>query len=214
MGVKFSISPLFFVVGFSMWWIGAFTHFLALLVAVLVHELVHIIAARHFGVKVERLKLLPFGAQIDIDVGFLPKEKRTIILLAGIFGNIIFTIIFFAFLWMVPGIFIWFEKLVLANAVVVVMNLLPFWPLDGGKLVGLGGGGSSFVSRFKQRQKQGRIIEVAVLPSMTLFDVYKLVSRSNYTKFIMGDRSFYESDLEHWLGLHDIGKTLGDVMDR
>ncbi|MCL2587751.1 MAG: site-2 protease family protein [Firmicutes bacterium] len=210
--MKLSVSPWFLVVGALMWWVGEFPFFLALVVVVLVHEFSHIMVARHFGVRVERLRLLPFGAQIQIDVGFLTQRQRLLILLAGVGGNIVFALSLGLFLWLFPAVFLWIEPLIIANAIVVAMNLLPIWPLDGGKILGLRKGRSTkLMSRFKP--KKGRVVEIRLLPTTTLFEAYKMVDSTAFTKFLLGDKIFYENQLEDLMIRHDIYKTLGEIIN-
>ena len=130
-----SIHPLFvlFFIGAFLSGVGGFA--IALLGAVLLHEGSHALLASRFGVHTKKLKLLPCGAKIDIDVNFLPKREKILILLAGSFGNIIVALVSGSFLWVVPGWFSQVEIFIWANAAVAIMNLLPIYPLDGGKVL-------------------------------------------------------------------------------
>ena len=133
--MKLSLHPLFiavlviaFLCGFG--WIAV-----ALLSAVLVHEFSHAVAAAHLGVRTDRLRLLPFGAEISIDSAFLPVDKKVRILLAGSVGNIVLAVCLSSLLWLFPPIFMVAEVLIIANAVPGVLNLMPIYPLDGGKIL-------------------------------------------------------------------------------
>ena len=124
-------------VGVLAYFLGEFGFFLALILAVLVHESAHLLAAKMLKARVTHMRLMPFGAKIDVDFRRLTRDKRMAIMLAGVAGNVVFTLSLGLFMWMFPTIFWWFETLVMANAVVVVLNLLPIWPLDGGKILAL-----------------------------------------------------------------------------
>jgi stage IV sporulation protein FB len=133
--MKVILHPLFVVVlvvafigGFG--WIAA-----ALLFAVLVHEFSHMLVAAWFGVRTDRLRLLPFGAEVSIDCTFLPRDKKILILLGGPIGNIVLAIILSSLLWLFPQAFLVVEVLIIANAVPGILNLLPIYPLDGGKIL-------------------------------------------------------------------------------
>ena len=135
--MKIILHPLFvavlaisFLCGFG--WVAV-----ALLSAVLVHEFSHALVAAWFGVRTERLRLLPFGAEICIDCAFLSKDKKVLILLAGPMGNIVLAIVLSSLLWLFPQFFLVVEVLIIANAVPGVLNLLPIYPLDGGKILHL-----------------------------------------------------------------------------
>lgn len=107
----------------------------ALVLAVLVHEFGHALAAAHYGIRTGRVSLLPFGAQVEIDATFLPTQQRVIILLAGSFANMIFALAIGAMLWIFPALFFAWEVLIIANAIPAVINLLPIYPFDGGKIL-------------------------------------------------------------------------------
>jgi Zn-dependent protease len=133
--MKLSLHPLFiavlvisFLCGFG--WIAV-----ALLSAVLVHEFSHAFVAARLGVRTDRLRLLPFGAEITIDCVFMPADKKVLILLAGSIGNIILAVCLSSLLWLFPQVFMAVEILIIANAVPGILNLLPIYPLDGGKIL-------------------------------------------------------------------------------
>jgi len=133
--MKVILHPLFvavlvfsFVGGFG--WIAV-----ALLFAVLVHEFSHALVAQWLGVRADKLRLLPFGAEINIDCDFLSKDKKVLILLAGSIGNIVLAIVLSSLLWLFPRFFLTLEILIIANAVPGILNLLPIYPLDGGKIL-------------------------------------------------------------------------------
>ncbi|MCL2755883.1 MAG: site-2 protease family protein [Firmicutes bacterium] len=107
----------------------------ALIFAVLMHESGHAIMAARYGIKTHRLRMLPFGAQIEIEANFLDDKKRAMILLAGPFANIIVALSFGLMLWLFPEFFLVWEVFIIANAVPAIINLLPIYPLDGGKLL-------------------------------------------------------------------------------
>ena len=207
---KISISPLFFVAILVIWWFGSFPFFVSMFIAVLFHELSHVIIAKFYGARIEKLRVLPFGGQIELDTGALSLNKKIIILLSGAGGNIVFALSLGLLMWLFPSAFLWFEALIWANAIVAVANLLPIPPLDGGKILRL----VLFPSKYKPRQKTGKVTEIAIHSSTTLIQAYKKVNANAYTKFVVIDKgqTFYESDLENFLTVHDINKPVGEVL--
>lgn len=143
--MKIIFHPLFWVVfavalvcGFG--WVAA-----ALLFGVLVHELSHAVVAGFFGVRTDCIRLLPFGAEISVDCALLSKDKKVIVLLSGALGNITVAIVLSSFLWLFPHFFLVIEVLIVANAVPGILNLLPIYPLDGGKILFLVAGEKRWV---------------------------------------------------------------------
>jgi len=66
-------------------------------------------------------------------------------LLAGPLGNIVLAIVLSSLLWLFPQFFLVVEILVVANAVPGILNLLPIYPLDGGKILYLAVGKKKWV---------------------------------------------------------------------
>ncbi|MCL2846408.1 MAG: M50 family metallopeptidase [Firmicutes bacterium] len=116
--------------------VGGFWPFAAaLLFAVIVHEVSHIIAARAYGIRAGGMRILPFGAAVTIDADFLPPRDRVMILLAGSLGNAVVGLLISGMLWLAPAAFMLWEVMITAMAVPAILNLLPIYPLDGGKII-------------------------------------------------------------------------------
>lgn len=97
-------------------------------------------AANHFGIRAKKLTLLPFGAQVNIDCAFLPKRQQVLILLAGSAGNIAAVIFVSSFMWLFPAFFAFLGIFIGANMFTAILNLLPIYPLDSGKIIQVIGG--------------------------------------------------------------------------
>ena len=108
--------------------------FVPVFLAVSIHELSHILAIKLLGYKVERADVRAFGISVKVEgLEYIPYTKEIIIAAAGplagvvtaslslgaakIFG--IYSLVYFA------GI----------NIVITAINLLPVYPLDGGRIV-------------------------------------------------------------------------------
>ena len=135
--MKVVFHPLFLFVVIIAFWQGLGFYLLACILAVLIHESSHALAARYYGVRASRITLLPFGAAINLDCAFLPRKFRMAILLSGALGNIFASIFAGALLWLVPDLFFALGMFIVANMTIAVMNLLPLYPLDSGKIIEL-----------------------------------------------------------------------------
>ncbi len=114
-------------------------HFIELslfLFIVIMHELGHAFAASFFSWRIKRISLLPFGGVAEVDEhGNRPLKEEALVTLAGPLQH----------LWMIGLAFILYQfsfipthfytLFVDFNIMVLLFNLLPIWPLDGGKLV-------------------------------------------------------------------------------
>ncbi len=130
-----SIHPLFWMtIGLS-FLTGRFREMLLLFAVVLIHEVGHATAARFLGWRVTEIVLLPFGGVAVVDEhGNRPLKEELIVILAGPVQHV----------WMMGGglllheMGLWnemYDLFMLHNMMVLLFNLLPIWPLDGGKLL-------------------------------------------------------------------------------
>lgn len=118
---------------------GYFVELATLFVIVLVHELGHVITARGFGWQVREVKLLPFGGVAEVEnQGGIPAGEDALVAIAGPLQN----------LWMGVAAWLlgrlgwwdadWANYVMHANVLIGLFNLLPVYPLDGGKLLQAG----------------------------------------------------------------------------
>ena len=110
LGVGVLVVPLRFLLG--------------AILAAMVHELGHLTAMYFAGVQIEGIDVHPFGARIEAG----PMEPGTEIVCA-MAGPLAGAVTIFAWKW--------FPELALAGLVQTVFNLIPVYPLDGGRLVRL-----------------------------------------------------------------------------
>lgn len=114
-------------------------HFIDLslfLLIIFVHEMGHAAAASFFSWRIKRISLLPFGGVAEMDEhGNRPLKEEIIVILVGPLQHLwmmALSYIFFQFSLLSEGIF---ELFIQYNLMILLFNLLPIWPLDGGKLV-------------------------------------------------------------------------------
>lgn len=118
---------------------------LALFASVLLHELGHALAARRFGIPTRDITLLPIGGVARLER--MPEKpfEELYVALAGPAVNVVIAAVLFvglavtgalqplAQLSLTDGNF--FERLMLANGSLVLFNLIPAFPMDGGRVV-------------------------------------------------------------------------------
>jgi stage IV sporulation protein FB len=115
---------------------GHFIELSLFLLIVFIHELGHALAASFLSWRIKRIVLLPFGGVAEIEEhGNRPIKEEAIVILSGPLQH--FWMMALAFLlyhlsWMPEGLY---TKFIEFNIMVLLFNLLPIWPLDGGKLV-------------------------------------------------------------------------------
>jgi len=141
LGVRFRLHPLFTIVLGLAALTGHVLEIVTMFGIVLIHELGHAAMAGWFGWRVREIRLTPFGgvAATDED-GAVPSREEAAVALAGPAMNGL--MIAFGYGMLAAGVwsYAWTMYFVQANLSLMLFNLLPVLPLDGGKLlrVGLG----------------------------------------------------------------------------
>ena len=109
-----------------------------------IHEMGHMIIGIILGFKIEKLNVMPYGLSVDFEVkcedynkklkkGNMLNVKKLIIALAGPLTNFIITIIYLFFDITFLGI--QREIVVYSNILIGLFNLIPIYPLDGGRIL-------------------------------------------------------------------------------
>lgn len=93
-----------------------------------IHELGHLIAGICFGLKVKKISIMPFGLSINFeDYSNKYILKKIIISAAGPLMNLLIVVM---------GICNnWGEDIIYCNILIGMFNLIPIYPLDGGRIL-------------------------------------------------------------------------------
>lgn len=115
-----------------------------LFVCVLLHEFGHIIAARHYGVQTPDVVLLPIGGVARLERIPEKPSEELVVALAGPAVNVVIALGLFLLLGGLvsptgldvanPGVDL-LARLLWANIFLVVFNMIPAFPMDGGRVL-------------------------------------------------------------------------------
>lgn len=136
-GVKIRVHPLCLLVGVLSALTGALLPFLAAILAAVEHECAHAFAARRYGFTLDKLILMPYGATIAGDIGGIGRRQELYVLLAGPIANGATALAFVALWWLYPETYPYTEAAAQVSLSLFVVNLLPAYPLDGGRVLHL-----------------------------------------------------------------------------
>ncbi len=119
---------------------------LVLFVCVTLHEFGHSLAARRYGIETKSITLLPIGGMANIE-GMPEKPKQEIIVtLSGLMVNVVIALILWVVISALPGYSFdtdftkitgenFLILLMYVNLFVVAFNLIPAFPMDGGRIL-------------------------------------------------------------------------------
>lgn len=156
-GISVYVHTTFFIlvawVGFAHWQLGhsvgaalaGVAFILALFACVVLHEFGHALTAKRFGIKTRDITLLPIGGLARLER--MPDDPRQElwVALAGPAVNVVIATALFVFLQatgtfaplntitLISGSF--FERLMVVNVFLVGFNMLPAFPMDGGRVL-------------------------------------------------------------------------------
>lgn len=124
MGLASAITSLLFII--------------AIFGCVLLHELGHAFAAQQFGISTRDITLLPIGGVAALEgIPRVPLQELWIVA-AGPLVNVVIALMIFAIQVMgAPGnsaVYQFFYQLMIANVALVLFNLIPAFPMDGGRI--------------------------------------------------------------------------------
>src|SRR5690554_6494290 len=156
---KIKLHPFFLLLILVFVLLGKWQIALYSLLAVLLHEGAHFIVARLLGYRLSKLTLMPYGAVLYTDEELLPMDEAYISV-AGPAGNFLIAALIMALWWLLPQTYGYIYIFCHANVVIGTFNLLPFYPLDGSRLI---------LSLSKNRQKTLKILKIMGIVASFLF---------------------------------------------
>ena len=100
-----------------------------------VHEFSHTFVAKKLGYKVENFVLAPHGASINFKQEIFVNNDEIKIAVAGPISNLICAVTMVSFWWIFPNLYNLTYLFVLQSYFFAMFNLLPCYPLDGGRVL-------------------------------------------------------------------------------
>ena len=155
---------------------GSFIYIFIFYLMGLIHELGHYFFAKMFSVKVNAINFHPLGFSLDLDnCSYLPFFKQLLIYLGGPLTFFINQLVLFIFKEAnLISVFV-YNLSVENNLSLLLFNLIPFYPLDGGKILELIL--FKFISAFKTK--------IVILITSSIVSIYLIYLCINQNQFLL-----------------------------
>ncbi|MBQ3234896.1 MAG: site-2 protease family protein [Clostridia bacterium] len=176
--LKFKLHPLFILFGIYFAFTGKVFSFIVYTLTAVIHELGHYYASEKHGYALNKIVLMPYGALIVGNADGLRYKDECKIALAGPLLNGVISVFFVALWWLFPVTYPFTEEIVIANASLALINLLPCYPLDGGRFL------LATLSLKLDRRRARKIVRaLGVILSFVLLAlfIYSIFTSVNYT---------------------------------
>lgn len=129
----------------------------AIFISILLHELAHAFIATRLGHKVTRIYVDLFNGAAEMDLNAITDRESIKIVFAGPWINSLLMLIFF-FLNAIGYRNLFVNSMIFVNFYLLVFNLIPIFPLDGGRIL------RSFLNiKIKDKEKATRLSSVISL---------------------------------------------------
>ena len=115
-----------------------FTFVIAIFVSVLIHELAHAFVAKRLGWTVYKIEVGLFTGSASVDTN-IPERDSIPVIAAGPLSNLILAIVSIPLYLALSGVNPFLDRLLndlfVVNMFMFIFNILPIYPMDGGRLL-------------------------------------------------------------------------------
>lgn len=132
---KYKLHPIFIVYVVFLLIVGQTSSVLLYMLVVVLHELSHSFVAQKLGYKLDKLTLMPYGVCLNYKTNIFTAQDEILIALAGPIINFFMAVFCIALWWIFPALQPFTYVFCVCNVVLFVFNLLPCYPLDGGRIL-------------------------------------------------------------------------------
>lgn len=132
---KLTLHPLFIALGLASAIFGGLPVFLIYALTALLHECGHIFCAARMGFTCEKISLMPYGAAAICDTDGISAKDEVKLALSGPAVNALICVAAAGLWWFFPVTYAYTDTVFNASLVMLLINLLPAYPLDGGRVL-------------------------------------------------------------------------------
>lgn len=153
-GKKVPVHPSFLLLFLWFMVTGNFAAFFIFVGVVLTHEFGHYFVAKKLGYKLDSFFLAPYGVSLNYKEKTFENSDEIKIALAGPCVNLMLALLCVGLWWCFPEIYNWTDIFVTQSVMLALFNLLPAYPMDGGRVL------LSLLCKYMTRDKALRLIKI------------------------------------------------------
>lgn len=132
--IKFHFSFIIFALLLVLF--GKLDILMCLIGSSILHEVGHFYIADKLGYTMSEITLMPYGASLNGEDIYVDYKHEILIAIAGPLVSLLICIVCVALWWIFPLMYNFTSTFVLCNFSLFLVNLLPIFPLDGGRILG------------------------------------------------------------------------------
>lgn len=132
--IKWSVSPFLVAMIVILIALGYVYDCIIYFTTIILHELAHAEVSVRLGYTLDKFILMPYGAALKGEFDGVRTKDEIVIALAGPAFNCVLSVVCVALWWLAPSSYAFTQRLVFANVFTAAFNLLPVFPLDGGRI--------------------------------------------------------------------------------
>ena len=162
-------------------------------ICLVLHELAHALVAKRLGYRIGKIKLMASGALLEAESDEFSFSDEILIAISGPLFNLLFCLVIVVFWWLVPESFNFTQDLCVINLAIFAFNILPIFPLDGGRIL------LAVLSKKLERKYATKITKlIVIIISLLMFFVFvvSLFSMPNFNLAIMSVTLFSQAIAE------------------
>lgn len=141
------------------------------------HEVAHAFTAQKLGYVLDSVKFMPYGAALSGKFETMSAKDEIIVAAAGPIANVAIAVLTTALWWMFPSVYAVTGDLATANIFTACFNVLPVFPLDGGRIA-LAAASTKLKREkaYKRLRKVGYVISFLFLSAFVALLIMKKVN--------------------------------------